>query len=121
MVSNQAWYNGGYRANIVAYTLALISRLCADLNKSFDFLKVWEIQEINETTTNALLVCAKIVHEDIINPPVGISNISEWCKKEACWDRLQNRLRAVRSALPSEFFEALISNQELKGRIKIIC
>jgi hypothetical protein len=118
MVPNQTWYNGGYRANIVAYTLAMISKLCAELNKSFDFLKVWENQDINETTTNALLICAKIVHDDIINPPPGIANISEWCKKEDCWIRLQNRVNAVKSALPAEFLEALISHQEVKAEIK---
>lgn len=28
LVSEQPWYNGGYRANIVAYTIAVISEIC---------------------------------------------------------------------------------------------
>jgi hypothetical protein len=118
MVSNQPWYNGGYRANIVAYTLAMISKLCADLGKSFDFLKVWEIQDINETTTDGLLICAKIVHDDIMNPPSGISNISEWCKKDACWDRLQGRTKELKASLPAKFLDDLISKDEVKEEVK---
>lgn len=109
LVSSQSWYNGGYRANIVAYTLAMISKICVDAGKSFDFLKVWVEQDINETTTDALLITAKFVHDDITNPPAGISNISEWCKKEACWDRLQSRAKELKALLTPKFLDSMVS------------
>lgn len=118
MVSTQPWYNGGYRANIVAYTLAMISKLCSDLGKSFDALKVWEAQDINEALTDTLLITAKLVHDDIMNPPAGISNISEWCKKEACWDRLQGRAKELKAMLPEKFLDSLISKAEVKEEVK---
>lgn len=108
LVSSQSWYNGGYRANIVAYTLAMISRLCADEGKSFDFLKVWEEQDVSETITDTLLVTSKLVHDDIMNPQAGISNISEWCKKEACWDHLQVRTKELKKYISSEFYDSLV-------------
>ncbi len=98
LVSSQPWYSGGYRANIVAYTLALLSKLCADANKSFDFMKVWETQGITEVMTDALVITMKIVSDSIMTPLAGISNISEWCKKEACWDRLQAKTGELKSA-----------------------
>lgn len=118
LVSAQPWYNGGYRANIVAYTLAMISKLCADAGKSFDFMKVWEAQDINEMMTDALLTTAKFVHDDIMNPPAGISNISEWCKKEACWDRLQSRVKELKPLLTGQFLDSLISKDEVKHEVK---
>lgn len=118
MVSGQPWYNGGYRANIVAYTLAMISKLCTDSGKSFDFLKVWDAQDISEVITDALLTTAEFVHDDIMNPPAGISNISEWCKKEACWDRLQGRIKELKSLLTEQFLNSLISKDEVKHEVK---
>jgi hypothetical protein len=49
------------------------------------------------------------VNDDIIRPAHGISNISEWCKKEACWTRLQARTEAIANLLPPEFYDRLVS------------
>lgn len=123
LVSSQSWYNGGYRANIVAYTLALLSKLCADTGKSFDFMKVWEVQDISEVVRDAVEITAKIVSDDIMVPLPGISNISEWCKKEACWDRLQSRTIDLKSTLSKKFFSSLIEKEvvaeEVKSAIKV--
>jgi hypothetical protein len=35
--------------------------------------------------SEALATIATAVNEDITRPPQGISNISEWCKREGCW------------------------------------
>lgn len=113
IVSVQSWYSGGYRANIVAYTLALLSKLCADMGKSFDFRKVWETQDITEEMMNAIEITAKVVFDSIMNPITGISNISEWCKKEACWDRLQQKSSELKSLLPKTFLNSLIDKDEL--------
>jgi len=108
MIPGQPWYKGDFRAQTVAYTLAMISKLCSDAGKSFDFMKVWDTQNINEVTTDALLTTAKFVHSGILNPPYGISNISEWCKKEACWDGLQCSVKELRAMLTRQFLDSLI-------------
>lgn len=118
LVSCQSWYNGGYRANIVAYTLALISKLCADTGKSFDFMKVWEAQDISEAVRNALEITARIVSTDIMNPLADISNISEWCKKEACWDRLQSRANDLKSTLSKQFLSSLVEIEAVEEEVK---
>lgn len=128
LVSCQSWYNGGYRANIVAYTLALISKLCADSGMSFDFMKVWDAQDVSEVVRSALETTSKIVSNDIMVPLANISNISEWCKKEACWDRLQNRTIELKSTLSKQFLSSLVEiesvEEEVKSAIKdqkIVC
>lgn len=83
-MSTQSWYIGGYRANIVAYTLAMLSKLFSDMGLSFDFMKVWEIQDITDEMRGAIEITSKVVFDSIMNPIADISNISEWCKKEAC-------------------------------------
>lgn len=113
IVSMQSWFNGGYRANIVAYALALLSRLCADMNKSFDFMKVWETQDITNVMRDAIEISAKVAFDSIMSPTAGISNISEWCKKEACWDRLQLKSEELKSLLSTEFLNSLVINNDV--------
>jgi len=109
IVSAQSWYNGGYRANIVAYTLALISHITKDRKVNIDFLDVWNIQKVPQVLENTIAIVSKAVNDDIINPPPGISNISEWCKKDACWTRIQGSAESVANQLSSEFYERLLS------------
>lgn len=112
IVSTQPWFNGGYRANIVAYTLALLSRLCTEMDKSFDFMKVWETQDITEVMQDAIEITSKVAFDSIMSPATGISNISEWCKKEACWDRLLLKSEVLKSLLSTEF-NGLVTNKEV--------
>ena len=118
IVSVQSWYSGGYRANIVAYTLALLSKLCADTGKSFDFRKVWETQDITAVMRDAIEITAKVVFDSIMTPTAGISNISEWCKKEACWDRLQLKSGELKSLLPKAFLNSLVSKEDIVDEVK---
>jgi hypothetical protein len=50
-----------------------------------------------------------------MNPPLGISNISEWCKKEACWTRICARLGDLKSSLSVGFINDLASTSEVKA------
>ncbi len=109
LVSAQHWYNGGYRANIVAYTLAVLSELARRRNACVDFLRIWNAQGVNSVLESAIAAVSAVVNEDIIRPPAGISNISEWCKREACWTRIQARIDEVDNLLPPEFHSQLLS------------
>ncbi len=113
LVSAQSWYNGGYRANIVAYTLALLGVYCERKGKSIDFIKVWEAQSVSDGFQKAIEVTARLVNEDITNPGQGIANVTEWCKKEPCWTRLQKRCSELEKILPEEFELELISKSEI--------
>lgn len=118
LVSGQPWYNGGYRANIVAYTLASLGEVAKRKGCVIDFMKVWDRQALTPALTDAIEVTASFVNEDIIHPPQGISNISEWAKKEACWTRLQGRMDELEKALPSSFFEELVALDEARSEQK---
>jgi len=110
LVSAQPWYNGGYRANIVAYSIAVISEICSRLEKSVDFLIIWNRQGVSSALSDAICVIAEWVNEYIINPPAGISNISEWAKKEQCWENILNDIDNIIEKIPKEFFSELISD-----------
>ena len=58
------------------------------------------------------------MNDDIISPPQGISNISEWCKKEACWTRIQARTDTIASILPPEFYDRLVPQDDQAAIVK---
>lgn len=107
IVAAQPWYSG-YRANIVAYTLAVLADITKRRKKSIDFLGVWNAQTVDAMLKKAIIVVSEKVKDDITKPPSGISNISEWCKKEACWTRIQARTEGIANLLPRAFFDQLV-------------
>ncbi len=84
LVSQQQY--GGYRANIVTYTLAFLSYKTA---QRINLEKIWKEQKLSTALENSIISISKLIHSSITNPPSG-ANISEWCKKEKCWETIQN-------------------------------
>ncbi|MBF2755243.1 MAG: AIPR family protein [Gammaproteobacteria bacterium AqS3] len=110
MVSGESWYNGGYRANIVAYAIATVNQLGKRKGKVVDFQKCWNKQEVYPELAAALRKTAKFVYDDISQPPQGISNISEWCKKEECWARLDQKISQLAPKIDKGFFKTLVDD-----------
>ena len=118
LVSAQTWYNGGYRANIVAYTLAMLGEIARRRKTTLDFQRIWNIQAVDEMLLQALAIIAAAVNESIIRPPQGISNISEWCKREGCWTRLVEQAEDIAKLLPEELWAGFISAEDNKHETK---
>lgn len=73
---------GGYRANIVTYTLSFLSYKTA---QRINLDLIWKSQRLTSALEKNIISISEFVHELIINPPGG-ANIGEWCKKAKCWD-----------------------------------
>ncbi|WP_027136388.1 AIPR family protein [Geminicoccus roseus] len=109
LVSAQPWYNGGYRANIVSYTLSVLGEIAKRRKAVVDYQRIWMMQAIDDVLLHALSVIAKEVNDVIIRPPHGISNISEWCKKDSCWAQLVEQVDNIAELLSEEFWLNLAS------------
>jgi len=118
LISAQPWYDGGYRANTVAYTIAMLSLICAEVKREFDFIHVWEQQEISSATIQTIEIIAKRVRNVMMNPPSHISNIGEWCKKDGCWTRMQDLLSELMQDLPDQFFDELLQAEDVREEKK---
>jgi hypothetical protein len=80
-----------YKANIIAYTLARFSILVDFLGKSVDYELIWKRQKLPDALAAELLRLAKVVTERLMKPPEGATNnISEWAKREKCWDSIRD-------------------------------
>ena len=82
----QAQQYGGYRANIVTYTLAYLSYKTA---QRIDLDSIWKTQGLSAALEENIVAISKFVHESITNPPGG-ANIGEWCKKPNAGKSLKN-------------------------------
>jgi hypothetical protein len=118
LVSVQPWYNGGYRANIVAYALSMLGEITKRREATVDYQRIWSAQMIDDVLSETLVIIATAVNGDIIHPPQGISNISEWCKREGCWTRLFEQTDDIAELLPAKFWAALASAEDNRHKAK---
>ena len=89
---------GGYRANIVTYTLAFLSYKTA---QRIDLDRIWKEQGLTAALEQEIVAVSVLVHKLITNPPNG-ANISEWCKKEKCWDTVKDIEYSLSAAFETE-------------------
>ncbi len=89
MVSKSEWYDGGYRAQIVAYTVAYLSYVVEKTGNFLNFNLIWEEQKLQKNLFDALQKVSKAVYDSITNPPEGYANIAQWCKKTSCWEAVK--------------------------------
>jgi hypothetical protein len=109
VVSEQSWYQGGYRANIVAYAIAKMAHDLSATSRSLDFAAIWQKQAVDEPIREGIAAAA---HDVIVAPPAGISNVTEWAKKQACWARVQS----LDIAWPKRFLDSAISEDDTRER-----
>jgi len=114
MVSKQDWYQGGYRANIVAYTQGLLSKTISDMKMSLDYHMLWQKQTLSPALLFTLETIARDVNNYVTATPDGIKNVTEWCKRVGCWEGLKNR----KIELADNFIKELIPLSEVKQRTK---
>lgn len=89
LVTGQPWYEGGYRANIVAYSIAKMAHDSEVRRMAVNFDTIWLQQSISGAMHAALVLAAKMANEVLVNAPVGVRNVTEWAKQNACWQRMQ--------------------------------
>lgn len=97
-----AQHFGGYRAQIVAYTIAWLSHHTA---QRIDLLEIWRQQQLSPTLGEAIVAVAAYANSHITNPPATRRNPGEWCKREECWEAF----RQVEIALPAQLGAELVS------------
>jgi len=92
IISKSEWYDGGYRAQTVTYSMAYLAYAISKISKYFDFNKIWEIQALPSNVESILKDITKNVYMSITEPPAGEANIAQWCKKEKCWENIKNTI-----------------------------
>ena len=109
IVSKASWYENAYRANIVTYSMAVIFNQIEKKYNTYElnFLKIWNIQNIYDELKEQIEITAYEVFK-FISKPIGTAMITEYCKKEICWEYAQKE----NWTLTSNFVNTLINKNE---------
>ena len=88
-----------YGANVVTY---MIAKFAAEYGEQVDLEFLWNMQEISPELAHTLSVWVPIIHSAIVDSAAK-RNVTEWSKKEGCWDAIRNLALAIPSPAPLEF------------------
>lgn len=85
-----------YRANVVAY---LVARIAQQFGEDFNLDRVWTMQAVSEELDRLMRAWSHQVYEQITESANG-RNVTEWCKKEECWQGLVDLKMVAPDDLP---------------------
>ena len=114
LVAKADWYHSGYLANIVTYTMAKMALLVEKKapGKAFDFDGIWAGQCVSSAVDQAAQLISETVSELLTDKSRPIVNVTEWAKREACWDVV----RGADIDLPTDFFATLVHRDQATQR-----
>ncbi len=101
IVSEQSWYTGSFRANIVTYSIAMLKNLLAaqypEYSLNFDI--IWRNQDLPPLLKKIFVRLTKLVYEEIINDRNGVTNFTQRCKQKNFWESMPSHVFLDLSAL----------------------
>lgn len=113
-IPRQPWYESGYRANVIAYTMSSIPFLLKQQRSGMqlDLLGIWQKQAVPESLASVLLDLAELVYNLITSDDRTVINVTQWCKRDECWKYVQEHLRC---SLPDTLDNCLISAEQSRS------
>lgn len=116
LIPKQTWYEQGYRANIVTYSIALFQLLIYHQykDKMLDLMNIWNRQEVPTAVSQALEVITEKVFYKITASDRPTINVTQWCKRDACWEGVQK----LHIDLPKSIESVLINKSAVKAAEK---
>ena len=116
IVKYAPWYEMGYKAQVVTYTLSyLFYRInfeCPGL--VFDFKTVWSQQDVSHATETELENIAEAMYNHLIDPKREVQNVTEWAKREACWKKAMKISVPLSEKFKQELVDAADEQEEKK-------
>ena len=111
-IPKQPWYEGGYRANIIYYTLAQFRRLLHSQyqGQELDLMLIWNRQSVPEQVGTVLIALAELVLLRITDPSRKVANVTQWCKRNDCWEDVKK----IYIDIPEDIENYLITIDEQK-------
>jgi len=110
IVRRQPWYRS-YKANIVEYAIAkiLYTVETSHPDKAVSFKAIWQKQDLSPAWVHQIEHAAYAMYQHLIDEKRSIENVTEWAKRETCWERAQK----VEYSLLPEFVSELQSKLDV--------
>jgi len=111
IVKKTEWYKikHSYKANVVAYTMSVIFDYIRKYKKGYelDFLRIWNSQGLYPELEEQIKDLCTEVYEFITRDDRMTENVTEWCKKQQCWERAQK----INWSIHDSFVNTLVSKE----------
>lgn len=90
LVSSLAWYKEvkAYRANIVTYTIAILTDYAQRKKMNINLKEIWNRQHMYEELVNQCIITSQEVY-NFLTGEREVQNVTEWAKKDKCWKNAQ--------------------------------
>jgi hypothetical protein len=88
-VQKSSWYqtDRGYKAQIVTYAIAACANGFREKNEQIDLDRIWREQSVPASLLDWMLGEARSVADILKSPPDNVRNISEFAKRDFCWEQ----------------------------------
>ena len=118
LVSNQDWYKAikSYRANIVTYSISILFYIVKKIykEKNINLKLIWNKQRLYREIEEQLIITTKEVYEFITREDRITLNVTEWCKKETCWERAKNEKWTINDSFINSLIDVNETNEEFQ-------
>jgi hypothetical protein len=102
-VPGESWFEGDFRAQIVTYSVAKLSSMTEEATEhTLDWEVIWRKQALSPATLDQSRLVARAVSRIVSSPPRGTRNVSEWCKKQDCWETVREASIPLRAGFKAE-------------------
>lgn len=100
-IAKADWYEKGYLANYVTYTLAKLAYEVGRQAKGgvFDLDRIWTTQSVSDEVIRECLAIGHKVQNVLTNDRRPVQNVTEWAKREACWEAVKEVPHSLSSSL----------------------
>ena len=78
-----------YRTVTVAYTVAYLSYLVSNSDKSLDFNQIFDNPSVLNQLDAIVTVISKDIHKFISTPKEGYEYLGQWQKQQDCWNAVK--------------------------------
>ncbi|KQN74731.1 hypothetical protein ASF04_26165 [Duganella sp. Leaf61] len=122
LVKQQPWYTGAYRPNIVTYTLAVLqfTILKSGKGRQLDLEAIWNAQAVPPAVSSQMIAIAGTVFNVLTSPSRGKTNVTEWAKSEACWERAREVVVPLSDAILNEMVDPIAKRYTDAGALSQI-
>lgn len=102
-IAKADWYEKGYLANYVTYTLAKFAHEVGRQSRGgvFDFDSIWQKQSVSDVVIDECLAIGAKVQRVLLSENRPVQNVTEWAKREACWDLVKQAEHVLSEAVAS--------------------
>lgn len=116
IVRKQSWYRS-YKANIVAYALSKILYTVKSNypDKCISYKTIWQKQALSPSWIHQIEDAAYAMYQHLIDEKRDIENVTEWAKRERCWEAAMKLPYALQPAFVAELQSTDEAEQEKKN------